>query len=458
MLNYKIIWFVFAGVVMLSCKKGWIEVRSDKALNVPTSIEDFQALLDNTLIINEARPSLGEISADNYYLTDALWDNSFSVNRNAHIWAGNIYSDITTDQFNWNNSYRQVFYANIALEGIDKVEHQEYNELAWNNVKGSALFLRGEAFFNLSQLFAKPYSLTFPDDAGIPLRLKADPNDVSGRSSLQQTYAQILGDLQGSVDYLPNMPLYKTRPSKPAAYALLSRFYLVKQDYVNALKYADLCLKLYDSLLDYNTLNASATFPIPPSNREVVFLTTLDPALFQPNTHIVDSNLYKSYDINDLRKKILYKTNAANQLNFIGTYTGGAAFLTSGSRLFSGIATDEVYLTRAECYARTGNITAAMADLNALMSKRMKTGFFVPFTAANANEALKLVLQERRKETPFRGLRWLDLRRLYSEGANIALTRTVKGQLYTLPPNDSKYVMPIPPDVISLTGMNQNER
>jgi hypothetical protein len=187
-------------------------------------------------------------------------------------------------------------------------------------------------------------------------------------------------------------------------------------------------------------------------------MTTIETSNLLPNTHIVDSNLYKSYDINDLRKKILYRANAASQLNFIGTYTGGAAFSTSGSRLFSGIATDELYLTRAECYARSGNIAAAMSDLNALMSKRMKTGFFVPFTAANTSEALKLILQERRKETPFRGLRWIDLRRLNSEGANITLTRMIKGQLYTLPPNDPKYVFPIPPDVISLTGMVQNER
>jgi hypothetical protein len=88
----------------------------------------------------------------------------------------------------------------------------------------------------------------------------------------------------------------------------------------------------------------------------------------------------------------------------------------------------------------------------------MKTGFFVPFTANNTSEALNLVLQERRKETPFRGLRWIDLRRLNNEGANITLTRKVKGQVYTLPPNDPRYVLPIPPDVINLTGIVQNER
>jgi starch-binding outer membrane protein, SusD/RagB family len=454
MLNYKIISFVFASVVMVSCKKGWIEVKSDKALDVPTSVEDFQALLDNAGVMNDSRPSIGEVSADNYYLTDALWESWQPRNRNAYIWAEDIYSNIVTDNPNWNYAYRQVFYANTALEGIDKVGEQNGSD--WNNVKGSALFYRGETFLNLSQLFAKPYSLSFPDEPGIPLRLKTDVHEVSLRSSLQQTYDQILSDLQGSVDFLPTIPKYKTRPSKPAAYALLSRFYLVKQDYVNALKYSDLCLKLYDSLLDYNTLNTNASFPIPQTNREIIYLTTLDTDFLLPNAHIVDSTLYKSYNINDLRKKAFYRANTVGQLNFIGTYTGGASI--SSSKIFAGIATDEVYLTRAECYARTGNIPAAMGDLNALMSKRMKTGFFVPFTATDASEALNLILQERRKETPFRGLRWIDLRRLNSEGANITVSRNVKGQLYALPPNDPKYVLPIPPDVIDLTGMAQNKR
>jgi hypothetical protein len=238
-------------------------------------------------------------------------------------------------------------------------------------------------------------------------------------------------------------------------YALLARYYLVKQEYANALNYADLCLKLYDSLLDYNTLNASAAYPIPVLNREVIYEATLaDDPLF--NVVFVDSNLYKSYDINDLRKKLFFKTNTSGQATFSGNYTGGTA--STASKAFGGIATDEVYITRAECYARTGNITAAMNDLNSVMSKRWKAGTFVPFTATGTSEALTHILRERRKETLFRGLRWLDLRRLNSEGANITLTRNLNGEVYTLAPNDPRYVLPIPPDVISMTNMTQNER
>jgi len=310
----------------------------------------------------------------------------------------------------------------------------------------------------VSQLYTKPYSLTFPAELGIPLRLSADPNGTSTRSGLQDTYKQILTDLHTAVDYLPVFPQYKTRPSKPGAYALLSRVYLVMQDYPNALLYADSCLKLYDSLLDYNTLKSTATYPITGLNKEVIFLSMISDDLATTGNCIVDSNLYKSYDNNDLRKVMFYKTNTSGQASFIGTYTGGVVASTSSSKAFGGIAADEVYLTRAECYARTGNITAAMNDLNNLLRQRWKTGTYVNKTATTTGEALALILQERRKETPFRGLRWLDLRRLNQDGANITLTRNINNQLYTLPPNDPRYVLPIPPDVIAISGITQNER
>ncbi|SEM08104.1 hypothetical protein SAMN05216436_101351 [bacterium A37T11] len=55
-----------------------------------------------------------------------------------------------------------------------------------------------------------------------------------------------------------------------------------------------------------------------------------------------------------------------------------------------------------------------------------------------------------------RGLRWMDIKRLNKEGANITLTRNLNGQIYTLPPNDPRFALPIPEDVIDLSGMQQN--
>lgn len=127
--------------------------------------------------------------------------------------------------------------------------------------------------------------------------------------------------------------------------------------------------------------------------------------------------------------------------------------------MFSGLATDEMYLIRAESYARTGKVSEAISDLNILLQNRYKTGTFTPYsTSLSEKQALDTILSERRKELPFRGLRWADIRRLNKEGANITLTRRLNGQIHTLPPNDLRYVLPIPPDVLRLSNIENNPR
>jgi hypothetical protein len=75
-----------------------------------------------------------------------------------------------------------------------------------------------------------------------------------------------------------------------------------------------------------------------------------------------------------------------------------------GGNQYTGIATDEIYLIRAECLARSGNTSDALKDLNNLLAKRWKTGItFTPIQATNADDALVKILAERKKELLFRG-------------------------------------------------------
>ena len=161
----------------------------------------------------------------------------------------------------------------------------------------------------------------------------------------------------------------------------------------------------------------------------------------------VDSLLYSSYASDDLRKEAFFYQSFPGY-TFKGSY--------SPYQLFTGIATDEVYLMRAESYARLGDKDAALSDLNTLLVKRWRTGTFVPVAASTANEALGIILIERRKQLLFRNLRWMDIKRLNKEGANIVLKRIISGETYLLQPNDNKYALSLPADIINMTGMQQN--
>ncbi|HMH20302.1 MAG TPA: RagB/SusD family nutrient uptake outer membrane protein [Puia sp.] len=447
-----------AGIIS-SCKKNFLDKKPSTNLVVPSSLEDFQALLDNDNVMRET-PELGELSTDDYYLPNVFWQGLDAKEQNAYIWAKDLYGG-QGNVDDWNLPYQQVFYANVVLEGLPKLTADSGGDAqGWKALKGAALFIRAYAFYNLAQVFAPVFdkNISAADDKlGIPLRLHSDINLVSVRSTVKDTYAQILSDLNAASGLLPvAIPTAnRNRPSKPAALAMLARVYLSMGNYGQAGIYADSCLNFYNKLIDYNILSPLSPFPFSRTNLETMYQSRLLTssqvlvALAVPDC-IVDSILYRSYAANDLRSTVFYTTNPVTGLsNIKGSYNGQLY-------PFSGLATDEVYLIRAECAARAGNIPSALNDLDTLLVNRWKKGSFVPVTASDGAAALDSVLLERRKELAFRGVRWTDLRRLNKEGAGDTLIRKLNGQTYQLLPNGPRYVLSIPPDVLRLSGIPDN--
>lgn len=444
-------------ILFTACKKAtqFLDDKPVSSLYVPTTTPEVQSLLDQSALLNEGTQS-ADMLADNYCIDSSIWRGINPIDRNLHTWAADIYEGQGAVK-EWDQPYKQVLCANVSMDALDHITSPE-SQNDWNSLYGAALFIRGNALFSVAGLYALPYNeATADSDLGIPLRMGTDINEATPRRTLRATYAQILDDLMRSVKLLPTLPntANPNRPSKVAACALLSRIYLFMRNYTQAGAWADSCLRLYDKLLDYNDLRP-ATFPFTATNPELLYSvrvqsTNLLVALLSRSTLIAPA-LYQSYSIDDLRDSIYYSLNA-NGKRIIRTSYSGSVYP------FQGLAVDEVLLTRAECRARAGNSTEAQKDLKRLLSCRYKRGSIMPTSSPLAlTDLLQLILQERRKELPFRGTRWLDIRRLNKEGADIKLTRTQGGVTYELPPNDLRAVLPIPPDVIALSGMVQNPR
>lgn len=443
--------------LLSACGDKFLDVKPDKALLVPETLSDIQALLDNNDNVINISPGLTEVSADNYATTDAAYNAlRTDLEKTAYIWSNQ--SEQLSNVADWDVPYKQILYANVGLEALDKVSKNPLNSSEINSLKGAALFIRTHAMYNLAQEFAAPYDMKSASQLpGIPIRLSSNVNERKGRGTIDETYSQMIADLKQAEELLPAASNFKSRPTKAAAYGLLARIYLQMDNYENAGSATNSALLLNGKLMDYNSLDVAAARPfpvaLPNANEEVVYHTRMQVyTLLSSTASAIDASLYNSYHSNDLRKTAFFMSRAGGIFTFKGHYTG------SGDT-FGGIATDELYLIRAECYARKGNSSEAMKDLNTLLEKRWKKGTFSPFTAANADDALKQILIERRKELVFRGIRWSDLRRLNKDPKfAVTLTRKVNGETFTLPPNDKRYTLLIPQREISGSGIEQNLR
>ncbi|MEJ5993211.1 RagB/SusD family nutrient uptake outer membrane protein [Pedobacter sp. Du54] len=447
-------------VTLSSCKK-YLDAKSNQAFVTPQSLEDLQALLDNSSQINLGQyPGLLEMQTDDFFLSYTQLSSLTPFEQETYIWSKQINYDQSATNQNWLNSFRPVFISNAVLDelpGIDESD-REFSE----RVEGSALFLRAFSFWNLAQIFCPAYEKGNSNNLpGLPLRTTPDFNVPSVRSTVVETYTKIIDDLKKACRLLPAKQLYPTRPSKWAAFAALSRTYLSMEEYSLANIYADSCLQIDRTLIDYNTLTPSAARPFAVFHPETIFFSYSNGAsILNPTRANIDTLLYRSYVNNDLRKTIFFQNSTSGNVGFKGSYSGSL----SGT-FFNGLATDEQYLIKAECLAREGKSTEAMAWLNNLLMTRWsnKGTPYQNLSASNADEALSKILVERRKELLMRGLRWSDLRRLnrdprFEKNLFRIIDTGKEKTTYILKPRGLNYIMLIPSEVIRISGMQQNPR
>lgn len=443
-----------------SCQK-FLDSKPSSSQVIPTKLKDLRAIMDNNgKINNQGATSVLEHYSDYFKMDKEDLDKLTYTTKEFYTFGQDYY----TEQFflnGWTYSFTPVYYANTVLDLLPKVKNDDPVE--WRRIKGAALFVRANAFFHLLKCFSPIYikgDEVANKKPGIPLRLDPDVNAISKRSTVKEAYEQVVADLKEAIQLLPPKEQYNTRPDKASAYGSLSRVYLVMQEFELAGKYADSSLKIDHSLFDFNELDLNAQLPFENYNKETLYYSTSTSTdLFYPTRNgYIDNNLVASYDENDLRKAAFFLIDNKGHSQFKGSYTGSS----SGSFMI-GVCVDEMYLTLAESHARAGRKEDAMTALNTLLETRWRTGTFVPLTAANAQDALEIVLAERKKSLIYRGVRVMDQRRLnlepqFAKPVVRVLDPGGENLTYTLAPNDLRYVFLLPHDVVQVTGMPQPER
>lgn len=442
--------------LMLGACNEFLDEKPDISLIVPSNIDDLQGLLDDTVLrlMNIGSGSM-ILSADEIKITENGYAARSLMERQLYVWDSELL--LGSQNFgDWDLPYQQVFNANLVLDRLGNIEPKSAEEQTKKEqVRGSALFYRAMAFHNLMEVFCLPYNqATASQNLGIPLRTSSNINLNVGRSNLEETYQFIIRDLTEAVELLPSQIGVITRPSKAAAYALLSRVSLIGGEYDNAVRFAMEAIEHAGELMDYNSIIPAPLIQFRfDSNSELIFhQSSAGYALIAitPET-LVNNDILEMYEEGDLRRS-LYFLQRPSGFSFKGNYSGQVFW-------FTGLALDEVYLNLSESLARLGRLEESRSYLNAFLEKRFAPEFFQPIEIENNEELLDKVLLERRKSLLFRSTRWMDLRRYNQEPSrSVTLTREVGGQVYTLNPNSVNYALPIPESDIQLGGLVQNPR
>lgn len=454
---YKLYCYLFIGLIFSSCTQ-FLDIKSDEKLLVPNSVEDAQYLLDGFDVMNaQSVPARGEDMVDDHYIPESVYSGLSEYIRAYYLWDFHDYYGTNND---WAKAYSPIYYSNMALEILERNSRTSVNSKEWDLAKGSALFYRSFYFYKLLGVFAKAYDRnTESQDLGIPLKLNTDFNQLSVRASVKECYDQIFKDLHDALPLLPNHPEHVSRPSKAAVFALLSNIHHYRREYEESLKFAEQALNIKNDLIDFNgdtdllPFNSSNNTPhVIKFNKETIFYAEHCNSVyaFNPNNINVDSILLQSFSESDLRKQAFFRI-VGNQYIFKGNLTGVYA------RRFGGLGTSELYLNKAESLVKLNRLVEAIDVLNIIFKHRHANGASL-YNIEDFNQIslLNEIRKERRRELILRGVRFTDIKRYNMEGENIIIKRVIDGKEYLLEPNSSKYALPIPKDIIDITGMPQN--
>lgn len=441
---------ILTSLVFLFACEEFLEPKPDQSLVVPKTLNDVRALLDNTVVFN-VQTAIPYLASDEFVLSDAGYAAlATPYERGVYLWEDDPFQDQPVAD--WARMYTQVFYANVALENLDK--NIAEGGLESDHLRGTALFLRSYAYHQLLQAFTLPFQREGGNDRllGLVLRDNPDINIPVERSTLQMSYDRVIDDLNLAISLLPENVIPKTRPTKSAALGLMARVQLEVFDFQGAAESAEKALELYSDRLDFNTLNVALPRPFQQFNEEMIYYSSLlTPGFMRSPEASVNPEIMNSFEEGDLRKDAFFIKRGTDKFTF-------SKFLTGTVQFFGGISVGELQLIAAEAFYRSGNESKSLVYLNGLLKARYKTQVYKPLEISGPN-LLGRILEERKKELIGRGIRWSDLRRLnqFAE-TKVTLEKTVNSQTFRLEPESMKYSFPIPIEEIIQTGIEQNSR
>lgn len=365
-----------------------------------------------------------EYSSDNVTLSGTTVDPLFFAATREH------YPAMENATYVWYVAYKIINTANQNIESAAEGENVTNDYLLGENY-----FLRAMAHFDLLRLFAKPYSHG-RENKGVILRLNSTDSDDMARSTVGDSYDQVVEDLLKGAQLMENGTSRGVEyASKEAAWALLSRAYLYMDINDKAIEYATKVIESpahqletkenYQNLF-WNTYNSRESIFVMKHLLQddrgtgsigSMYLTDGigwgEVYVSEPLRELIEAN---PEDVRNSLIKPQYKPDGVT----VETRNGIEKYFITKHSYQDGVVTlnsphvirlAEMYLNRAEAYAKEGQDDEALADINVIRARAGLTGddLYTLDNLQGASSVLDAVLQERRIELAYEGHRTIDV-------------------------------------------------
>lgn len=467
----KYIAIIFSAVMMLmsSCND-YIDVLP-KGMRIPTTLQDFEALMRTEYDANYLPCFQATYLLNDRFVSTNACRNQDDLMTCHYMWKEDrdrtLLNASNEDVFDY--GYGIIGVMNTVIENAPRVT--DATDAEKNEVLSYAYAVRAFVLFQIVNYYADAYDPVKAEATpGVPLIYSANLNTPWHQGSVKEVYDQILSDFNKSIELgVPEKAMTAVQPDRGAVEAGLARVYLSMREYDKALTHAEAALDRNSSLFDWNEFYARYKDRVdnPDDYNKIT----------SPMDHVNVENFwfcsgngnpnYPSSDINiPLERRAMFESGDVRALCRWKKYQDSADVycrgMLTGYYNLSGIATPEVYLIKAECQVRKGNITDGLETLDTVRKTRLAPDSYSPSVVSDESEAIEKIRRAKADELINSIYPFIDAKRLNAEGKyTVTLTKTFDDKAYTLSPTSHLWTMVFPANAINRPGngvLTQNSK
>lgn len=317
----------------------------------------------------------------------------------------------TINSARWNSIYETISRANYAIKYIPEVSDGEFGL----QLVGQARALRALSYFYAVRIWGDVPLITEPYESG-------EQDLFVKRTNKEEVLDQIVADLQFAAE--------NTRDSyggekdrilitKGGANALLTKVYMWRNEYANAIESADKVLN--NSLYSLMSINDWSKIFTTGYTNESIFEVGYDEtqtnalrvlyALGSDSDYFPSDKFRNSFEDGDLRKDLIYDTSEEDPRKiwkFFGEgFDDESAEPSSNNIVLIRLA--DIILLKAEALNKLGETEEALRLLNLIRERAGLAELNEAEAIASYGDVESAILHERLIELSFEGHRWFDL-------------------------------------------------